>query len=67
MRRLASLVQWFFRPRLRYPVDDDPSLPFTPEEFCRLIRSGKREDMKRLAEGLSCRTIPGRPKHRTAH
>jgi hypothetical protein len=49
-------------------VDDDPSLPFTPEEFCRLIRSGKREDMKRLAEGLSCRTIhQGRPKHRTAH
>ena len=38
MRRLASLVRRFFGPRMRRPIDDDPSLPFTPEEFGRLIR-----------------------------
>ena len=54
MRRLASLVRRFFGPRVRRPIDDDPSLPFTPEEFGRLIRSGRREDMKLLAEGLAC-------------
>ena len=67
MRRLASVVRWFFGPRLRTPVDDDPSLPFTPEEFARLIRSGHRQDMKRLAEGLSCQSIPRRARHRAAH
>jgi hypothetical protein len=67
MRRLADLVRRFFGPRLRRPVDDDPSLPFTSEEFARLIRSGKRADMKRLASGLACRTIPGRSAHRAAH
>ncbi|MBK3663686.1 hypothetical protein JJE66_20985 [Bradyrhizobium diazoefficiens] len=67
MRRLASLVRWFFGPRMRRPIDDDPSLPFAPEEFGRLIRSGKREDMKRLAEGLACRSIPHRIKYRATH
>lgn len=67
MRRLASLVRRFFGPRVRRPIDDDPSLPFTPEEFSRLVRSGKREDMKLLAEGLACRSIPPRAKYRATH
>jgi hypothetical protein len=67
MRRLASLVRRFFGPRVRRPIDNDPSLPFTPEEFSRLIRSGKREDMKLLAEGLACRSIPDRVKYRATH
>ena len=67
MRRLAGLVLWFFGPRLRKPVEDDPTLPFTSEEFGRLIRSGSHEDMKRLAEGLACQSIPRRATHRAAH
>jgi hypothetical protein len=67
MRRLASLVLWFFKPRMRYPAQDDPSLPFTSEELARLIRSGRREDFKRLADGLACRSIPRRARHRAAH
>jgi hypothetical protein len=67
MRRLASLVRWFFGPRVRRPIDDDPSLPFTPDEFGRLIRSGRREDMKRLADGLACRSIPQRARYRATH
>lgn len=67
MRRLASLVRWFFKPRLRTPVDEDPTLPFTCEEFGRLIRSGRREDMKTLAQGLAHPSIPRRAKHRAAH
>jgi len=67
MRRLASLVRRFFGPRLRHTIDDDPSLPFTPEEFSRLVRSGRREDMKLLAEGLACRSMPRRAKFRATH
>ncbi|TYO65025.1 hypothetical protein FXV83_18730 [Bradyrhizobium hipponense] len=67
MRRLASLVRRFFGPRTRRPIDDDPSLPFTAEEFGQLIRSGKREDMKHLAEGLACRSVRPRAGHRAAH
>jgi hypothetical protein len=67
MRRLASLVRRFFGPRLRRPIDDDPSLPFTPDEFSRLVRSGKREDMKLLAEGLACRSMPRRANFRATH
>lgn len=67
MRRLASLVRWFFGPRMRRPIDDDPSLPFTSEEFGRLLRSGRREDMKQLAEGLACRSMPRRIKYRATH
>lgn len=66
MRRLASLVRRFFGVRSR-PTDDDPALPFTPEEFGRLIRSGKHEDMQKLADGLACRSIPSRPAYRAAH
>jgi len=67
MRRLASLVRRFFGPRLRHPIDDDPTLPFTADEFGRLIRSGKREDMKLLADGLACRSIPRRARYRATH
>lgn len=67
MRRLASLFRWFFGPRLRRPIDEDPTLPFTPDEFSRLIRSGRREDMKLLAEGLACRSMPRRAKFRATH
>ena len=67
MRRLASLVRRLFGTRMRRLIDDDPSLPFTPEEFSRLVRSGKREDMKLLAEGLACRSIPHRVKYRATH
>ena len=67
MLRLAILVRWFFGPRMRRPIDDDPSLPFTPEEFGRLICSGKHEDMKLLAKGLACRSIPRRIKFRATH
>jgi hypothetical protein len=67
MRRLASLVRRFFGPRVRRPIEDDPSLPFTSDEFGRLIRSGRREDMKLLADGLACRSIPQRAKYRATH
>ena len=67
MRRLASLVRRFFGPRVRHPIDNDPSLPFTPDELSRLIRSGRHEDMKLLADGLACRSIPHRAKYRATH
>lgn len=67
MRRLASLVRRLFGPRVRRPIDDDPSLPFTPEEFSRMIRSGRREDMKLLAEGLARRSVPHRARYRATH
>lgn len=67
MRRLANLVRQFFgQPRLRYRFPDDPTLPFTSEEFGRLIRSGKKEDMKALAEGLACQPAPGHTRDRAA-
>jgi hypothetical protein len=53
---------------MRRPIDGgDPSLPFTCEEFGRLIRSGRHEDMKLLAERLACRSIPRRASHRATH
>jgi hypothetical protein len=55
MRRLAFWVRHFFGKPIRHSRDGD--LPFTPEEFARLISSGKSEDMKILAEGLSCAEI----------
>ncbi|RXT41868.1 hypothetical protein B5V03_25480 [Bradyrhizobium betae] len=67
MRRLASLVRRLFGPRPRHTIDHDPSLPFTPEELSRLIRSGRREDMKLLAEGLACRSIPRPARYRATH
>lgn len=67
MRRLASLVRWFFGPRVRRPVEDDPSLPFTPDEFGRLIRSGRHEDMKRLADGLASQSMLRRSRYRATH
>jgi hypothetical protein len=67
MRRLASLVRRFFGPRVRHPIEDDPSLPFTADEFGRLIRSGRHEDMKLLAKGLACRSITHPTKYRATH
>lgn len=67
MRRLASLVRRLFGPRMRRPIDDDPNLPFTPDEFGKLIRSGRREDMKIIADALACRSIPNRTRYRATH
>jgi hypothetical protein len=55
MRRLALWLRHFFGKPIRPSRDDD--LPFTAEDFARLISSGKSEDMKTLAEGLSCAAI----------
>jgi hypothetical protein len=55
MRRLALWLRHFFGRPIRHSQGDN--LPFTPEEFARLISSGKPEDMKILAEGLSCAAI----------
>jgi hypothetical protein len=55
MRRLALWLRHFFGRPIRHSRDDD--LPFSAEEFARLISSGKSEDMKTLAEGLSCAAI----------
>ncbi|MGA7810162.1 hypothetical protein [Bradyrhizobium sp.] len=51
MRRLTVWLRRFFSSGMR--ESSDAPLPFTPEEFGRLIASGKSQDMKRLAEGLS--------------
>ncbi|MDE2378510.1 hypothetical protein [Bradyrhizobium sp.] len=67
MRRLAGLFRRFFGARAR-PLEDDAALPFTAEEFARLIQSGKHEDMQTLADGLACRSIPRRRSaHRATH
>lgn len=67
MRRLAGLVRRLFGTRMRRPIDDDPNLPFTPDELGKLIRSGRREDMKMIAEALACRSIPSRARYRATH
>jgi hypothetical protein len=51
MRRLTGWFRRFFGSGIQEPRDG--TLPFTAEEFARLISSGKSEDMKRLAERLS--------------
>jgi hypothetical protein len=51
MRRLARWFRAFFGFGGAPPVVEN--LPFTTEEFARLIASGKPEDMKMLARGLS--------------
>ena len=51
MRRLFLRLKQVFRDRARNARQD--KLPFTAEEFGRLILSGKSEDMKILAHGLS--------------
>jgi hypothetical protein len=51
MRRLGRWFKEFFgasRPRVR-----DENLPFTAEEFGRLIGSRRSEDMRILARGLA--------------
>jgi hypothetical protein len=55
MRRLAVWFRHFFGKPIRHPQDN--GLPFSAEEFARLISSGKSEDMKALAEGLSSASI----------
>jgi hypothetical protein len=55
MIRLALWLRHFFEKPIRHSRNDD--LPFTAEEFAQLISSGKSEDMKTLADGLSCAAI----------
>jgi hypothetical protein len=56
MRRLTFWFRRIFGPAVRRtPVE---TLPFTSEEFARLIRSGRPEDMKLLAERLSRGAVP---------
>jgi hypothetical protein len=55
MRRLTGWFRRVFGSGRRESGDE--TLPFTAEEFGRLISSGKSEDMKRLAERLSCNTV----------
>jgi hypothetical protein len=55
MRRLTVWLRHFFGRPVRHSQGND--LPFTAEEFARLISSGKSEDMKTLADGLSCAAI----------
>jgi hypothetical protein len=55
MSRLALWLRRFFGRPIRHSQSD--SLPFTPEEFARLITSGKPENMKILAQGLSSAAI----------
>ena len=66
MWRLANVLRRLFGPRRPPPLAEDLTLPFTSEELARLIRSGKHEDMKALANGLTHKSIPGRPRHRAA-
>jgi hypothetical protein len=55
MRRLALWLRHFFGKPVRHSQGDN--LPFSSDEFARLISSGKPEDMKTLAKGLSCASI----------
>jgi hypothetical protein len=55
MRRLTLWLRHFFGKPVRHSLGND--LPFSAEEFARLISSGKSEDMKTLADGLSCAAI----------
>ncbi len=56
MRRLSGWLKQILRLRKRVVQHDN--LPFSAEEFARLISSGKSEDMKVLAQGLSRSTLP---------
>ncbi|HUN98114.1 MAG TPA: hypothetical protein VMU69_18010 [Bradyrhizobium sp.] len=55
MGRLSLWLRHFFGKPIRQAEGND--LPFSAEEFARLISSGKSEDMKTLADGLSCAAI----------
>ncbi len=55
MRRLTFWFRRLFGPAVRRTSVE--TLPFTSEEFARLIRSGRPEDMKLLADRLSCNTV----------
>jgi hypothetical protein len=57
MQRFGRWFKEFFgadRPRVR-----DENLPFTAEEFGRLIGSGRPEDMRILARGLAQKSTRG--------
>jgi hypothetical protein len=63
MQRLGRWFKDFFgggQPRV-----GDEDLPFTAEEFARLIGSGRSEDMRILAGGLA-RKSPGRALNESA-
>jgi hypothetical protein len=51
MRRLGRWFRGLFGSGRPAVLDDE--LPFTPEEFARLIASGSSEDMRILACGLA--------------
>ena len=55
MSRLALWLRHVFGKPIRRAQDD--GLPFSADEFARLISSGKSEDMKTLANGLSSAAI----------
>jgi hypothetical protein len=48
------MLEWWRRRRDRKKASAESvdNLPFTPEEFADLIRSGSPDDFKRLAAGL---------------
>jgi hypothetical protein len=50
MKRLKS---WLRRKWRRRAVDEYAALPFTEDEFARLLRSGSTADMKIIASGLA--------------
>jgi hypothetical protein len=55
MRRLSGWLKQIFRLRVRVVQHDN--LPYSAEEFARLISSGRSEDMKVLAQALSRSTL----------
>jgi hypothetical protein len=56
MRRLTAWLKRLFV-RSKREVGRE-SLPFTTEEFARLLSSGRPEDMKLLAKRLSQNALP---------
>lgn len=52
----SAMLKWWrriFQLSTVKPVESKENLPFTAEEMARLIRSGRRDDFRRLAAGLS--------------
>lgn len=58
MLKWWRLIREHRRSRIR---SRDEDLPFAPDELARLIRSGSRDDFKRLAAGLSDPRRAARP------
>lgn len=60
---MKQLIAWWIRVIGSLPEDKlGGDLPFEPGEMAGLIRSGKREDMRKLAAGLS---RPSGARHRS--